>query len=241
MKMLESIRINKILFLDIETVPLYPSYTEIPVEHRQFWDKKAEHLAKDSQTSAELYARAGIYAEFGKVICISFGKIVLRENQRFLRLKTISGHDESAVLNEFSELLSRLDSSNDLILCAHNGKEFDFPYLSRRMLINGVKLPKILDVSGRKPWETAFLDTMEIWKFGDFKNYTSLNLLSHVFGIPSPKADIDGSMVSKVYWADNDLPRIARYCQNDVLAIVQLFLKFRGEALIPVERVEFVE
>jgi predicted PolB exonuclease-like 3'-5' exonuclease len=164
----------------------------------------------------------------------------MKDNNRFLRLKSIFGDDEKILLNEFASLLTKMNKTNDLLLCAHNGKEFDFPYLSRRMLINEILVPDILDTAGRKPWETSFLDTMELWKFGDYKNYTSLNLLSFLFGIPSPKSDIDGSMVADVYWKDHDLPRIARYCQNDVLAIVQLLLKFKGDSIIPVENIEFV-
>lgn len=238
--MLELIKPDKVLFLDIETVPQFAAYTDLPEKSKIFWEKKASYLAKEDQNAEELYKRAGIYAEFGRVVCVSFGKIQMRDGQRFVRLKSIFNHNETQLLTEFADLLNRLDSGHDLMLCAHNGKEFDFPYLSRRMLINGIRIPKVLDVSGRKPWETSFIDTMELWKFGDFKNYTSLDLLTHIFGIPSPKADIDGSKVAHVYWHENDLPRIAAYCQNDVLAIVQLFLKFRGEEIIPADRIEVV-
>lgn len=238
--MLENINIEKILFLDIETVPLYSNYQELPDEAKVFWEKKSAQFRKDDQLVEDSYERAGIYAEFGKVVCISFGHLHKRDGQRHARLKSISGDNEKLVLQEFADLLVRLNASKDLLLCAHNGKEFDFPYLSRRMLVNGISIPSVLDVSGRKPWETSFIDTMELWKFGDFKNYTSLNLLAYLFGIPSPKADIDGSQVAHVYWNERDLPRIAKYCQNDVLAIIQLLLKYKGEALIPKERVEFL-
>jgi hypothetical protein len=136
-------------------------------------------------------------------------------------------------------MLNKYSSSNsNLQLCAHNGKEFDFPYIARRMLINGIKLPTILDVAGKKPWEVMFLDTLELWKFGDYKNYTSLNLLTHIFNIPTPKDDIDGSMVADVYWKDKDLQRIVTYCEKDVLAVVQLLLKYKGEELIKTENIE---
>jgi hypothetical protein len=237
--MLDNIKLEKVLFLDIETVPICPSFSELEIEYREFWEKKSQQFRKDNQTAEEVYQRAGIYSEFGKVICISFGVVHLRDNNRFLRLKSIFGNEEKTLLDEFAGLLTKMNKSKDLILCAHNGKEFDFPYLSRRMLINEIKLPAILDVAGRKPWETPYIDTMELWKFGDYKNYTSLNLLSFLFGIPSPKSDIDGSMVADVYWKENDLLRIARYCQNDVLAIVQLFLKFKGEPIIPDDKIEF--
>ena len=239
--MLNSIKPEKILFLDIETVPLVAKFEDMPKAMQELWDKKSQQFRKDSQQAEDVYQRAGIYAEFGKVICISFAMIHLKDGQRTIRIKSIANHDEKLILSEFSSLLSKLNANNDLLLCAHNGKEFDFPYLSRRMLINSIQLPSILDVASKKPWETQFLDTMELWKFGDYKNYTSLNLLAHVFGIPSPKSDIDGSQVANVYWNDNDLERISRYCQNDVLTIVQLFLRFKGESVIATENIEFVK
>jgi 3'-5' exonuclease len=238
--MLEGIKIEKILFIDIETVPAVENYENLSHEFKEFWEKKSGQFRKENQTAGEAYERAGIYAEFGRIICISFGMIHIKDNQRSARIKSIVGDDEKVVLSEFASLLIKLNTSKDLMLCAHNGKEFDFPYLSRRMLINGIKLPSMLDIAGRKPWETPFIDTMELWKFGDYKNYTSLNLLTHLFGIPSPKSDIDGSQVASVYYKDHDIDRISRYCKNDVLAIIQLFLKYRGEEVLPNERIEFV-
>jgi DNA polymerase elongation subunit (family B) len=238
--MLETIKPEKILFLDIETVPFLPTFNELSKDLKDFWDKKSQHFRKETQSAEDVYNRAGIYAEFGKIICISFGIIHSKNNIRMLRLKSICMDDEFKLLSEFSMLLVKMNAGKDLILCGHNGKEFDFPYLSRRMLINNIKLPSILDIAGKKPWETQFLDTMELWKFGDYKNYTSLNLLSSLFNIPSPKTDIDGSQVASVYWNDHDLSRISRYCQNDVLAVVQLFLKFKGEPIISEENIEFV-
>ena len=127
------------------------------------------------------------------------------------------------------------------VLCAHNGKEFDFPYLCRRMLVNGIKIPKILQIMGKKPWEINHIDTLEFWKFGDYKHYTSLELLTEIFGIPSPKDDIKGSDVARVYWEEKDLNRIAKYCQKDVLALVQLFLRFKGESLLKEDDMIFVD
>lgn len=238
--MLDNLNLEKVLFLDIETVPLYPEFLNLPDEAKTFWEKKASQFKKEDVSVEETYERAGIYAEFGKIICISFGMIYYRDGQAHARIKVLADDDETKILKEFAELLIKLNAQKDLLLCAHNGKEFDFPYISRRMLIKGINIPQVLDVSGRKPWETSFLDTMDLWKFGDHKHFTSLNLLSYIFGIPSPKTDIDGSQVAKVYWQDHDLPRIARYCQNDVLAIIQLLLKFKGQELIPAERVEFL-
>lgn len=238
--MLENLKIEKILFIDIETVPATDNFEKLSTEFKEFWEKKSHQFRKDDQTAADAYERAGIYAEFGKIICISFGMVHYKDNQRCVRIKSIAGDNEKEILVEFSALLEKLNVARDMVLCAHNGKEFDFPYISRRMLINGIRLPFILDIAGRKPWETQFIDTMELWKFGDYKNYTSLNLLTYLFGIPSPKADIDGSQVASVYYKDHDIERISKYCKNDVLAIVQLFLKYRGEEVIPAEQVEFV-
>lgn len=237
--MLENIKPVNVLFLDIETVPQYPDYNSVPDKFKEFWDYKSKYFREEDQEAADVYQRAGIYSEFGKIICISVGIIVIKENKKAFRLKSFYGDDEADLLTEFAGMLEKYHSSNkDLQLCAHNGKEFDFPYIARRMLINGVKLPKILDIAGKKPWEVMFLDTMELWKFGDYKNYTSLNLLTHIFNIPTPKDDIDGSMVANVYWVDNDLKRIVKYCEKDVLAIAQLLLKYKGEDLISDELVE---
>jgi 3'-5' exonuclease len=235
--MLDNIKLEKILFLDTETVPLYSVYQEMTNEYKEFWDKKSSQFRKEGQSAEEVYGRAGIYAEFGKVICISFG---IFHNGNF-RIKSFFGDDEKNILTNFASLLTKMNTSNDLALSAHNGKEFDFPYISRRMLINGIRLPSVLDVAGRKPWETAFLDTMELWKFGDYKNYTSLNLLSYLLGIPSSKTDIDGSKVAEVYWKDKDISRIVRYCQNDVIALVRLFLKLKGNDMLTDEKIEIVE
>ncbi|PCH92823.1 MAG: 3'-5' exonuclease [Rhodobacteraceae bacterium] len=237
--MLDHINLGKILFLDIETVPACKEYEEVDEESRSFWERKASFLAKAETDTAEvLYERAGIYAEFGKIICISVGYLVSTEgSERALRLKSFYGDDEKKVLEPFIALLNKYYSDGMHLLCAHNGKEFDFPYLARRILINGFSLPSMLDIAGKKPWEVEHLDTMVLWKFGDFKNYTSLALLAHVFKIPTPKDDMDGSDVARVYWEENGLERIMEYCQKDVLTIAQLLLKFRGEPLIKQENI----
>ena len=235
--MLNYISLDKILFLDIETVPMCSTYDELPERFVPLWDKKAGYLKREEEdTPSALFPRAGIYAEFGKVVCISFG--MFRDGN--FRIKSFYGDDEKALLTDFANLLESKFSSKDFLLCAHNGKEFDFPYLSRRMLINAIPLPEILDLAGKKPWEVANIDTMELWKFGDFKNYTSLEVLSAVFDIPTPKDDIDGSQVGKVYWEDKDLERIVKYCQKDVLAIAQLFLRYQGKALLEEDKIIIV-
>ncbi|HON18590.1 MAG TPA: 3'-5' exonuclease [Salinivirgaceae bacterium] len=237
----DKIPLQNILFLDIETVPFVSDYEFLEGKAKEFWDKKAQQLARnENDTPESLFPRAGIYAEFGKIVCISCGIIVQENNQRFLRIKSFYDDDEREILKPFSEMLEKSFNDNSKYLCAHNGKEFDFPYIARRMLVNGIRIPEILQASGRKPWEVRHLDTMELWKFGDYKNYTSLDLLTHLFDIPSPKDDIDGSRVREVYWYDGDLPRIAEYCQKDVAALVNLFLRFRYESLIPQENIRFL-
>ena len=227
--MLESINPENVLFIDIETVPLQPRFDMLPQRIQKLWEKKADRLkSNDNDTPVTLYARAGIYSEFGKIICISAGMF---RNGHF-RIKSYAGHEEKALLADFANLLNQHFNKPEHLLCAHNGREFDYPYIARRMMINGVHIPSILDNSGKKPWEIGLLDTMDLWKFGDFKNYTSLELLAAIFDIPTPKDDIDGSMVAGVYWEENDLPRIVEYCTKDVLTIAQLFRRFRYEPLL---------
>ncbi len=234
----QNIPLTKILFLDIETAPQHSTYEQLTPEMQKLWDKKAGYLIKDEQqTSESLYERAGIYAEFGKIICISVGFLNETEGQLQLRLKSFFGDDERKILHEFRQLLIKSFNTNDKFLCAHNGKEFDYPFIARRMLIHGITLPSLLDIAGKKPWEISHLDTMELWKFGDYKHYTSLNLLTAIFNIPTPKDDIDGSMVSKVYWQDHDIERIARYCEKDVTAVARVYLRMNNFPLIDNEQI----
>ncbi|HIA35290.1 MAG TPA: 3'-5' exonuclease [Flavobacteriales bacterium] len=238
--MLDKINIENVLFLDIETVPLYRSYKEVPDNLKPLWDRKASFLAKSEDDSSEtLYNQAGIYAEYGKIICISVGYLIYNGNQREFRIKSFYGHNEKELLQEFIIMLNKHYGGPSTLLCAHNGKEFDFPYLGRRILINGLKLPFHLDIAGKKPWEIAHLDTMVLWKFGDYKNYTSINLLAAIFCIPTPKDDMDGSDVAHVYWEEKNLDRIVEYCQKDVLTVGQLLLKFKGDPIISKESVIF--
>lgn len=237
--MLDHLIDYQILYLDIETVGAYPSYFDMPERIQKLWDKKAKTLNyRGDQKPMELFNRAGIYAEFGKIVCISVGFV--DQSSRKLRIKSYFGHNEQQLLFEFAGLLKSHFNSPKHLMCAHNGKEFDFPYIARRMLVHGLELPKLLDIAGKKPWEIRHLDTLELWKFGDYKHFTSLDLLTAIFDIPSPKQDIDGSQVNEVYWKDNGLERIAEYCQNDVLAVVQLFNRYRGLELFKDENIEFV-
>lgn len=240
--MVNAERFSPILFLDIETVPQKQAFDELTDAEKELWVRKAEFLRKgELDTPATIYNRAGIYAEFGKIICISTGIIAEKDGQRNLRLKSFYGHDEKQLLEEFASLLNKHFSKPHHQLCAHNGKEFDFPFIARRMLIHGIKLPVILNTSGKKPWEVQHLDTMELWRFGDYKNFTPLNLLAHVLGIPSPKEDIDGSMVWFVYWKENNLERIVSYCRRDVVTVARIYLRMQGESTIPDESVLYAE
>ena len=235
--MLQKINLEKILFLDIETVAQQPNFTDLNDTFKQHWEQKSRFISKEDETPEDVYERAGIYAEFGKIVCISVGIIHIENGVKKLRLKSYYNDDEKVLLTDFFELLNQHYNSRDSLLCAHNGKEFDFPYIARRSLINGISIPSILDLAGKKPWEIPHLDTMQLWKFGDYKNYTSLSLLTAIFNIPTPKDDIDGSMVNSVYWNDKDLSRIANYCQKDVVALTQLFLRFRNEGLLLEENI----
>jgi len=233
--MLNNLNITDVLFLDIETVPAVAKFDELSGRFRKLWEKKAENLRRHDPelTSDQLYERAGIYAEFGKIVCISCGFT----NGVEFRIKSFYGDDERILLQEFADMLNKHFSERHHLLCAHNGKEFDFPYIARRMLVNSIELPDILDMGGKKPWEIRHLDTMELWKFGDYKHYTSLDLLTAIFDIPTPKDDIDGSQVGHVYWEEKDLERIVTYCQKDTLTVAQLLRRYMGMPLIKDEHV----
>ena len=240
--MLETISSEDILFIDIETVPQSASFTELPEHFQKLWDKKSVYFRDENQAAVDVYERAGIYAEFGRIICISAGVIIQKNGERFYRVKSFHDPDEKKLLSAFNDMLEKFTSHAGKKLCAHNGLEFDYPYIARRTLINGLRLPRILDVSGAKPWEIKdrLLDTLQMWKFGDYKNYTSLDLLCAVFNIPTPKDDIDGSQVAQVYYMDGDLDRIIRYCEKDTLALANLMLRYKGEPIIPIENLLIV-
>lgn len=228
------------MFLDIETVPESSSFEQLNAAMQNLWEKKSRQFRAPDQTAQDVYERAGIYSEFGKIICISVG-FIRGKNPFSFRLKSFFGKDEKSLLSEFSVMLSKFSSTNKgATLCAHNGKEFDFPYIARRMIINELTIPEILDNAGKKPWEIKLLDTMDLWKFGDYKNYTSLDLLTSVLGIPTPKDDIDGSMVAGVFYDEDNLQRIAQYCEKDVLAIARVLLRFMNLPGISENKIESV-
>jgi uncharacterized protein YprB with RNaseH-like and TPR domain len=237
--MLENVRLEDILFLDIETVPIEPSFDKLDVSMQNLWEKKSRYFRTDEEKPESVYERAGIYAEFGKIICISAG-IITGTDPRCLRLKSFYGDDEKRILSDFTGMLGKFSKNKETLLCAHNGKEFDYPFIARRMIINNMIIPSILNNAGKKPWEVKLLDTMDLWKFGDYKHYTSLDLLTTILGIPTPKDDIDGSMVACLYWKDRDIKRIALYCEKDVLAVAQVLLRFNNEPLMKVENIESV-
>jgi predicted PolB exonuclease-like 3'-5' exonuclease len=232
--------LHTILFLDIETVSQYPAFKDMPEDWRELWQHKAESLLRDKPavTAEDIYNRAAIYSEFGRIVCISCGIISGSGAGKRISLKSFYGEDEKALLAEFAELLHRWARDGNKYLCAHNGKEFDFPYLCRRMIINGLHIPSLLNLAGKKPWEIPHIDTLELWKFGDYKSFISLKLLAYVLGIASPKDDIDGSQVGEVYWSQHDLPRIVTYCQKDVITVAQVWLRLNDEFPITPENIE---
>ena len=237
--MLSKLHLENILFLDIETVPEQESFSELNDTKQELWDAKSRYQRKDEFTAEEFYDRAGIWAEFGKIICISVGYFKNQGDLRHFRVTTFFG-DEVKILKDFKNLLITHFSQAKHLLCAHNGKEFDFPYIARRMIIHNIELPYKLNLFGKKPWEVPHLDTLELWKFGDYKNYTSLKLLTNVLGIPSPKDDIDGSEVYRVYYEENDIDRIIRYCEKDTVAVAQILLRLRGERLLDEDEIKHV-
>ena len=229
--MLQKLLLENILFLDIETVPEVADYDELDDVKKELWEHKSQYQRKEEFTAEEFYDRAGIWAEFGKIICISVGYFHIKGDKREFRVTTFHG-EESKLLKDFKNLLNTHFKYPKNLLCAHNGKEFDFPYIARRMIIHRINLPYKLDLFGKKPWEVPHLDTMELWKFGDYKHYTSLKLMANILGIPSPKEDIDGSMVRDVYYGEKDLERIITYCELDVVTTAQVFLRLRNEELL---------
>ncbi len=235
--MLKKIPLENILFLDIETVPETESYDELDLVKKELWEQKTLYQRKDEISAADFYERAGIWAEFGKIVCISVGYFNLKDNLRGFRVTSFHGK-EASLLKSFKKLVNEYFSRPKNLLCGHNGKEFDFPYIARRMVIHGISLPPKLDLFGKKPWEVPHLDTMELWKFGDYKHYTSLKLMANVLGIPSPKEDMDGSMVRSVYYEEQGLDRIIKYCELDVVTLAQIFLRLRNESLLEEDEIQ---
>lgn len=219
-------KLNNILFLDIETAPLVYKYKDLSQAEKELWDKK--WLYNPDNKPEELYSKAGVYAEFSKVICIGLGYY----NGKEFRVKAIAGDNEKKILEEFLDIVKTHFNKAEHVFCAHNGKEFDYPFLSRRIVVNGLAFPKNFQLQGKKPWEVKHLDTMEMWRFGDVKNFTSLNLLAHIFNIPSPKDDMDGSMVAKVYYEDKNLDKIKKYCLKDVVTLARVYQRYNNLPMV---------
>ncbi|WP_432412207.1 3'-5' exonuclease [Rasiella sp. SM2506] len=234
--MLKRITLEHILFLDIETVPQHLSFQELDETTQALYEQKTKYQRKDDYTAEEFYDRAGIWAEFGMIVCISVGYFKMQGDVRNFRVTSFHG-EEISLLTEFKTLLETHFNKPQHLLCAHNGKEFDFPYIARRMIIHGIDLPFKLNLFGKKPWEVPHLDTLELWKFGDYKTFTSLKLMAHVLGIPSPKDDIDGSQVRNVFYEENDIDRIIIYCEKDTVTVAQIILKLRNETLLEEDEV----
>ena len=234
--MIDAIPLWDILFLDIETVPQSHDFNTLPEEAQELWELKTKYQRKDEYTPEEFYDRAGIWAEFGIIVCISVGYFLQTQDGRTFRVRSFTGSEDD-LLREFSGLLDSHFSERRHLLCAHNGKEFDFPYLARRMIILNIPIPNKLQMFGKKPWEIPHLDTMELWRFGDFKNYTSLRLLAYILGIPSPKEDLDGSQIRSVYYEEGNIDRIAKYCELDVVTTAQVFLRLRNEKLLTEDQI----
>lgn len=234
--MFQKIDLGKLLFLDIETVPEKATFDQLTEVEKELYAAKTSYQRTEDQSPAAFYERAGIWAEFGKIICISVGFFSLLKKKRNFRIKSFFG-TEKKLLTEFKTLLENHFSQPSQLLCAHNGKEFDFPYIARRMIIHGIDLPAKLNLFNKKPWEVPHLDTLHLWRFGDYKHYTSLSLMAYVLGIPTPKDDIDGSQVAQVYYQDGNLERIVNYCEKDVLTVAQVVLRLRNEPLLKEEEI----
>ena len=227
--MIKNIPIERILFLDIETVPQCENWEDLPETTQKLWAKKTLSQRREEISAGDYYPeRAGVMAEFGKIVCISVGMV--DRNER-LKIRSFSSNDEKNLLDEFGQIFNSPRLMN-VILCAHNVKEFDFPWVARRFLINGLEPPAPFQMFGKKPWEVPHLDTMELWKFGDYKSFISLELMAHIFNVPTPKDDIDGSMVAEIYYKERDLPRIVAYCEKDVLTLANIFRRIRQEDLL---------
>jgi 3'-5' exonuclease len=234
--MIEKIQLENILFLDIETVPELEKFDLLDDEMKELWEQKTQYQRKDEFSGEAFYERAGIWAEFGKIICISVGYFMIKNDIRNFRVTSFFGTEEK-ILNDFINLLNNHFNKPYHVLCGHNVKEFDIPFIARRMIINQIPIPTKLNLFGKKPWEIPHLDTLELWKFGDYKHFTSLKLLTKILGIPSPKDDINGSQVAHTFYVEKDIDRIITYCEKDTIAVAQIFLRLRREDLLIEEEI----
>lgn len=234
---------KQIIFLDIETVPFTNDYEALPERLKILWSKKTNFLRTDVfESDAKLYdSKAGIFAEFGRIVCVSVGVLIEDHSEKTLRIKSFYGHDEKQLLSDFTDMVTNGFKNKEIFFCAHNGKEFDFPYLCRRLLVNQLPIPAALNITGKKPWEVKHLDTLDMWKFGDYKHYTSLELLATLFDVPTSKDDIDGSQVAGVYYNEKEgLERIKTYCEKDVAVLTQVYLRLTQQLTVPENNIKYV-
>lgn len=240
---MQHILTQNLLFIDIETVSEKATYQNLTENWQELWTEKTQRILPSENTVAEFYEqRAGVMAEFAKVICISIGYFKYEGEVMQLRIKSFYADEEKKVLQDFIATLNQMEiQNNKWCFAGHNIKEFDIPFLCRRLLINGMPIPEYIDFQNMKPWETNSIDTFQYWRFGDYKNYTSLKLLAAALGIASPKDDIDGSQVGEVYWKENDLQRIVTYCQKDIITTANILLRFKNMPLIEHNNVVFVK
>ena len=235
--------LENLFLIDIETVSEKEDFHLLDEEWQELWTGKIGKSLPPATTAEEYYPmRAAILAEFAKVVCISFGYFNKENNEWQLRIKSLCSENEIEILEQFVTTLKKLYANNqNWIFTGHNIKEFDVPFLCRRMLINNIPIPAYLDFQSMKPWETPVLDTLHLWRFGDYKHYTSLKLLAAVLGVPSPKDDIDGSQVGNVYWKEKNLERISIYCEKDVATVANVILRFRALPVLKKEQILFVD
>ena len=240
---MQNIQLENLLLIDIETVSEYATFNELNEDWKHLWEEKVQRSLPEDTTAAQFYPmRAGVMAEFSKVVCISIGHFKREGKAVLLRLKSFYGDDEKILLQDFIAALQKMEANNNKwSFTGHNIKEFDIPFICRRLLINGLSIPPFLDFQNMKPWETNMIDTFQYWRFGDYKHYTSLKLLAAALNIPSPKDDIDGSMVGDVYWKEKNLERIVTYCQKDVVTTGNIILRFKNLQILTDDQVEIVK
>lgn len=245
---MQHINHEDLIIIDIETASIHPDFQHMDDVWKNLWEEKVARSLPEKITAAEFYPlRAGVMAEFSKIICISMGYFN-REESLHMRVKSFYGHDEGVLLKGFLATLNKIENiNNNWCFAGHNIKEFDIPFICRRLLVNGIALPKYLDFQNMKPWETNIVDTFQYWRFGDYKNFTSLKLLAATMGVPSPKDDIDGSMVGELYWSGDEeqrasnLKRIAVYCQKDVVTTGNIILRFKNLEMVHPDDIDIVE
>ena len=245
---MQNIKTEDLIVIDIETASVSASFNLLEEKWQELWGEKTVRILPEGITPGEFYLqRAGVMAEFSKIVCISIGYFI-REQHLKIRVKSFYGDDEKKILTDFLQTVSKIESfNNNWCFAGHNIKEFDIPFICRRLLVNNMRIPPYLDFQNMKPWETNIVDTFQYWRFGDYKNFTSLKLLAAAMGVPSSKDDIDGSMVGELYHSGDieertiNMKRIAAYCQKDIVTTANIILRFKNAPIIHENDVEIVE